>query len=73
VTCDRRRISYYLDGELSPDERSALLEHLRDCETCAAALSAYRAIGRRIRRDSDPILPAEVAERLRRRARSSLN
>jgi anti-sigma factor RsiW len=40
VACDewRGKLDLYLDGELAPDEATALSAHLRECPTCAAAV-----------------------------------
>src|SRR5439155_22845104 len=42
MSCDRERLSYYLDGELSDEEISQLREHLAVCQRCAADLVALR-------------------------------
>ena len=41
-TCDyvRAQVSYYLDDELSGDDRRAVLGHLNDCSSCRAAFEA---------------------------------
>jgi hypothetical protein len=50
MSCDRERLSHYLDGELSPDEVGQLGAHLTTCQRCTADLATYRgqrdAIGR---------------------------
>ena len=38
------QLSDYLDGELSPNERSAVEAHLRTCEPCAAVLNDLRRL-----------------------------
>jgi anti-sigma factor RsiW len=43
------RLSEYLDGELSAEERAALEEHLRHCLPCGAALADLRRIVGRAR------------------------
>lgn len=50
---NRELISALLDGELSPDERAVLANHLAGCAECRALLDSYRAIGASIR-----VLPA---------------
>ena len=42
-------LSAYLDGEITPAERTELLQHLATCPECRARLEEYRAIGTRIR------------------------
>lgn len=65
----------YLDGELSPQERARLEEHLAQCEKCReelARLSALRAgLGTTFHAALDPIrLPAAADERIRARLRA---
>ncbi len=50
------RLSDYLDGELSPDERSSLEGHLSTCPECAHVLDELRAVVRRSQglRDTPP-------------------
>jgi anti-sigma factor RsiW len=43
------RLSDYLDGELSAEERTALESHLRHCVACGAALADLKRIVRRAR------------------------
>jgi hypothetical protein len=38
------RLAAYIEGDLSPDERSAADQHLAECATCAEALVELRAI-----------------------------
>jgi hypothetical protein len=38
------RLSEYLDGELGPDERRELEQHLEQCESCERTLSELRAV-----------------------------
>lgn len=42
-------ISAYLDGEVTPAERSELLQHLATCPSCRATMDQYRTIGTRLR------------------------
>jgi Putative zinc-finger len=46
VTCEQvwREISNYLDGEVSPELRVAVEEHLRECQKCAAILEGTRNV-----------------------------
>jgi anti-sigma factor RsiW len=63
----RSKVSDYLDGDLSPTERTALEQHLEVCPTCpplyaglvgtTTALSAWR--------DSDAVVPPQLIERIR--------
>ncbi|MBA2450820.1 MAG: zf-HC2 domain-containing protein [Chloroflexi bacterium] len=77
MTCDRRLVSSYRDGELTPESRSEVGEHLQECAECAAALRGYRRLAQTIR--SMPVQPVppslavglrrELAEREARRTR----
>jgi anti-sigma factor RsiW len=63
------RLSEYLDGELSREERAALEDHLRHCVACGAALADLKRIVRRARalddrhpdRDLWPGIAARIA------------
>ncbi len=64
MTCDRRRLSYYVDGELSSDEVQELRSHLHECEPCLTVLSSYRRLGQQIRGEPLPPLPPGFARRV---------
>jgi len=62
----RRHVSGYLDGELEPDRRRAVEEHLAICPTCPplyAALVGVKA-GLGALRDPDSVVPDQIAERI---------
>ena len=62
------RLSDYVDGELSQEERARLEAHLRGCDVCARFGGQFRATVRALRAHlagSDGLSP-ELAERLRR-------
>jgi anti-sigma factor RsiW len=46
VTCELvwREISNYVDGEVSPDFRAAMEEHLRGCQKCSSVLDGTRNV-----------------------------
>jgi hypothetical protein len=46
VTCEQvwPELSNYLDGEVSPDLRAAMDEHLRGCQKCSAILDGTRNV-----------------------------
>src|ERR1700721_3945902 len=46
VNCEEvwREISNYLDGEIKPDLRLAMEEHIHGCERCAAVLDGTRNV-----------------------------
>ncbi|HXE90901.1 MAG TPA: MEDS domain-containing protein [Terriglobales bacterium] len=67
-----RRISDYLDGEVTPRQRTAIRTHLRRCHSCAAVLAGVRNISRLV---SDPRsfpLPEGFSQRLRQRLDAAL-
>jgi anti-sigma factor RsiW len=41
-TCQTENIAAYIDGDLEPALRSALEEHIKQCEHCASELQAQR-------------------------------
>ena len=49
MKCDRRLLSEYRDGDLSPKERSAVETHLKSCAECRRILREYEGISRGIR------------------------
>jgi hypothetical protein len=62
------RLSEYLDGELTPDERDAIERHLAGCDACAATLEELRRVVERAR-SLPPRAPAAdlwggIAERI---------
>jgi anti-sigma factor (TIGR02949 family) len=65
----RERFSEYLDGELTPEERAALEEHLAACTGCRAELEALRrtvqAVASLPRRTAPEGLAARVAAEIR--------
>jgi RNA polymerase sigma-70 factor (ECF subfamily) len=62
----RRRVSDYIDQELTQRQRSLLEAHLESCPMCpplyAGLVGIRDALG--VRRDSDAVIPAEVAARI---------
>lgn len=71
MKCDRKRISYYLDGELSVAERVELDMHLRSCATCQATLREYRQIRMGIRSLPARGMPGTVRDRVLAQVRDS--
>ena len=68
VDCENQvRLDAYHDGELSPDQRSDVEAHLRDCPSCAAELAAIRRMSG-VFADVTPREPSH--EQLSRLARS---
>ncbi|HET8625065.1 MAG TPA: anti-sigma factor [Gemmatimonadales bacterium] len=54
------RLSEYLDGELSPDERSALERHLAVCPSCTTTLAELTRVVMRARSLPAPQPPGEL-------------
>lgn len=42
-------ISAYVDGELAPDDMTAMREHLASCDDCAAEYEVLRGVSRRVK------------------------
>jgi hypothetical protein len=53
----RPLISYYFDGEATPEERETVERHLAGCEDCRRMLAEYRTIGADIRDLPVPLPP----------------
>lgn len=49
MNCDRRLLSQYRDGELSPGQRRLVEEHLITCEECRKTLRDYEGISQAIK------------------------
>jgi anti-sigma factor RsiW len=64
-----RRLSDYLDGELSPEEVARVEAHLRGCDRCERFGGAFGRLMAALRRELGPAEPLdrEVAARLRAR------
>jgi anti-sigma factor RsiW len=45
MSCSRRLLSVYLDGELCAEEEEGLLEHLQHCPRCRGELQEMRRLG----------------------------
>jgi anti-sigma factor RsiW len=60
-----------VSGELPPEYRELVEEHLRRCTACAAAAASYRSLIAVARRLPPLPLPAALQERLRRVARQT--
>lgn len=63
----RRHVSDYLDGQLAPDTARIVEAHLEVCPTCpplyAALVDTHDRLG--TLRDSDTVVPPDLAERIR--------
>lgn len=47
--CDEQLLGAYFDGELAPDQRSAVEKHLRDCPSCTRQLEMLRDASQMLR------------------------
>jgi anti-sigma factor RsiW len=57
---DRELLSAYADGEVPSPWRERIAEHLASCESCAALVAAYAALGESLRSDSSALEAAMV-------------
>jgi hypothetical protein len=57
-TAIRPLISYYYDGEVTPEESALVEQHLAGCEDCRRVLADYRMIGSEMRDMALPVPPA---------------
>ena len=69
LTCSQvlERLSDYLDGDVDPELRAKIEEHLRGCEGCARFGGELAATVQALRANllATPRMPARVQERLR--------
>lgn len=66
----RELISAWLDGELTPDERTRVIEHLADCSTCRALVDDLTILKQAQREEPIPKVPEELEKRIAWRLRS---
>jgi anti-sigma factor RsiW len=57
-----RRIEAYFDGELPPDERAGMEEHLRSCPSCSRELQLLRSLSSLVRGVEVPSVSAPLWE-----------
>lgn len=71
----RQHVSDYLDGSLDPAVAAGVESHLERCPTCpplyAALVGVHDAVG--ALRDTDAVVPPDVAERLRTHVTTALH
>src|SRR5580700_10899286 len=74
VTCEQlwHELSNYLDGEVSPDLRAAMGEHLRGCQKCSAVLDGTRNVIGLYGEDSMFEPPQGFSQRLHRRLEENM-
>jgi Putative zinc-finger len=61
----RQRVSAYLDGAVSADERRVLKRHLNGCRECALESERYSQLREKLRSLPKRMPPAELTTRLR--------
>ena len=69
----RRQLSAYLDGELSPQRRTAVERHLARCGSCRAALESLRRLERSLEAIKVPPVGPDLAWRIVAEARKRRN
>ena len=69
IACDeiRRALVEYMDGDLTPDQRAEIDEHLRNCEHCRAIYDGVRNVVGLFGSHGMIELPKGFSERLRAR------
>lgn len=74
VTCEQvwLEISNYLDGEVAPDLRAAMDEHLRGCQKCSAVLEGTRNVIGLYGEESMFEPPQGFSQRLHRRLEENM-
>ena len=72
MNCERTTelLNAYLDGELSPDQRAQVAEHLSGCAACAEALAGLEGVNRAIGTLDAATVPEGFARRVREAAES---
>jgi hypothetical protein len=69
LSCDRERVTGFVDGELEPEAAAAVAAHLETCAGCRAQAEAERELRARLRGLPIPPLPAGLEARVRARPR----
>ena len=67
MTCDRRFLSFYRDGDLTLDQKHRVDEHLRECAECTATLHGYMRLAQTIRSLPEAPVPLSVVANVRSR------
>ena len=71
MSCEPERVTGYVDGELSVEERARVEEHLRTCAACREQAEAEQALRARIRVLPEVEPPAGIERRLRAKLRAA--
>lgn len=78
TSCSRvtTRLSHFVDGQLPPDERRVLQQHLKSCPGCRSSFRGTLRLGQRVRAVPTRLIPEGAAARAnleaRRRRQDSL-
>lgn len=74
IPCEHvwREISNYLDGEVTPELRERMEQHLRGCHRCLAVLNGTRNVVALVGDEQTFALPAGFGERLYSRLQQHL-
>ena len=74
VNCEEvwREVSNYVDGEVTPELRIAIAEHLRGCEKCRSVLDGTRNVVGLFGEESMFEPPAGFSQRLRRKLEANM-
>jgi hypothetical protein len=63
----RQHLSAYHDGELSPDLRAAMAQHLESCRECTRTLAEFRELSRMAAEMPTPAVPADIWPQLEKK------
>ncbi len=69
ISCEQvwQEVSNYLDGEVAPDLRAAIDDHIRGCQRCAAVVNGTRNVVQLYSDERMLEMPVGLSQRLRRR------
>ncbi len=71
MSCEPERITGYVDGELGPEERARVEEHLKTCAVCREQAEAERSLRAGLRTLPDVEPPPGIERRLRAKLRAA--
>jgi hypothetical protein len=75
ISCEQvwREISDYLDGEVDPELRAAIEQHVRGCRRCTAVVDGMRNVTRLYRDERMLEVPAGFSRRLHQRLENEVS
>ena len=65
LKCNRAVLSKFIDGELTPEERSSILAHLDECNACTGWVNTYRELSDTVKTDIEKELVSVESELIR--------